>query len=180
MRVKMVVPTAKFISTCLTCFFLVACMGENKYMNEQTENNKGIEAQLLGVESHANKLDAELVLTNHSAYRVEIVKWLTGVDGIQDDILKVMYKGGQLPYIGPRIKRAEPSAADYLVLEPGQTFASEIDLTKFYDLTEPGQYSIKYSIDLMLDINYSVDVKNPPEAIKRLVLESDVLDITIP
>ena len=147
----------------------------------QTEG-KGVESLLSQtnmVNPEKGKHYVELVLLNHESTDVKILRWLTGVNGLEDDILEVTFNGEAVPYIGPRIKRPAPTEDDFVVLENGRKLFTELDVAKVYDLSRPGEYKVKYKVNMMLNINFLVGNENPPADLSRFTLESNEFSLMV-
>lgn len=56
---------------------------------------------------------------------------------------EVRRDGELVEYIGPHVTWASPSEADLATLEPGQEVSRTLNLTRAYDMHQPGEYSVK-------------------------------------
>ena len=73
-----------------------------------------------------------------------VKRWVTPVDGINHDIFEVSLNGVPVRYIGRYVKRATPQLADYLVLSPGESMTTRVDLMTAYDVFQSGSYRVEY------------------------------------
>jgi peptidyl-Lys metalloendopeptidase len=93
----------------------------------------------------------KLTIKNRGRKAVEILRWLTvdapgAFDDIEADIFRVTLNGELVDYLGPQIKRAAPTREDYLTIKPGKSIVKTVDLSKFYDMSKPGEYRAKYKV----------------------------------
>jgi peptidyl-Lys metalloendopeptidase len=86
-------------------------------------------------------------LTNTSGATLHVLRWQTPVGGMTGRLFEVTRNGEKVDYVGPMFKRAEPTAADYVELKAGETLATEIDLTAYYDMRAGGQFEVRYARD---------------------------------
>lgn len=86
-------------------------------------------------------------LTNTTDRTLHVLRWQTPLDGLTGRLFEVTRNGERVDYVGPMYKRAEPTAADYIELKAGQTIATEIDLTAYYDMKGGGQFDVRYARD---------------------------------
>jgi peptidyl-Lys metalloendopeptidase len=95
--------------------------------------------------SARDDVQVTVTLTNISSHAVQLLKWNTPVDGIDDDLFTVTRDGTAVEYIGRHYKRAAPQAEDFLTLAPGESLTRTVSLAGFYDLSETGTYTLSYS-----------------------------------
>lgn len=90
-------------------------------------------------------------LTNTGAAPLQVLSWNTPFEGAWfAPFVTVRREGGPaLPYRGPMHKRGDPTAADYLRLEAGQSLNAELDLALPFDLSAPGRYRVQPRIQLI-------------------------------
>ncbi len=77
-----------------------------------------------------------------------MLKWQTPFFGVDDDLFSVGRNGEPVTYLGRHVKRAAPTAADFLVLAPGQSLSATVELSKYYDMGRTGEYTIAYNQSL--------------------------------
>lgn len=83
-------------------------------------------------------------IRNEGKTAVRILRWLTPIDGVKDDLFAVTIDGRRVEYIGADYKRAAPTDKDYVTLEAGATLETTIDLAGYYDLSQTGFYQVSY------------------------------------
>jgi hypothetical protein len=88
------------------------------------------------------------VITNRGAGAVSLLEWNTPFEGWFGAYVEVTRDGVALPYRGPMLKRAEPSADEYLRFGAGQTRRATVDLSAPFDLSQPGLYRVQPRITL--------------------------------
>jgi hypothetical protein len=81
---------------------------------------------------------------NESDARLYLLRWYTPLEGIAGEILIVKHNGKLLPYRGILASRVPPTPDDYVALEAGMSVSVVVDLAEGYDLSEPGEYSVKF------------------------------------
>ncbi len=86
-------------------------------------------------------------ISNPGKQEIRILRWLTPADGVKDDLFAVTVDGKQVEYIGADYKRPAPTEKDYLTLKPGESIATTIDLSSFYDFSESGLYQVNYKAE---------------------------------
>jgi len=90
----------------------------------------------------------EVAITNTSRKTVRIPSWELPSNQAVSKLFVVMRDGKEVQYEGPMIKRGLPSAADFTILRPGETFRKQVDLSLAYDLTAAGQYTVTFQAPL--------------------------------
>jgi peptidyl-Lys metalloendopeptidase len=86
-------------------------------------------------------------LSNTGAASVQVLRWMTPLDGVDNDLFSVSQNGQPVAYTGRLVKRPAPTAADYIDIAPGQSVSAEVDLTAVYDMRKGGQFSVRYNRD---------------------------------
>ncbi|QIL20472.1 M35 family metallo-endopeptidase [Thermomonas sp. HDW16] len=84
----------------------------------------------------------EVVLTNTSNKIARVPKYQLPLGELQAKLFNVNRDGAQVAYEGPMIKRGLPSASDFAILRPGQSYRSVIQLADSYDMRKSGTYTI--------------------------------------
>jgi hypothetical protein len=83
-------------------------------------------------------------LRNGSTEAVWVLKWYTPLEGLKGRILRVRRDGTEIPYVGPMIKRGAPGREDYVLIPPSGRASSQFELSRFYDLSAPGDYRVEF------------------------------------
>lgn len=80
---------------------------------------------------------------NSTSAPVQILLWNTPIEPrLSADVFDVRRDGEPVDYLGRLVKRGEPSASDWITLEPGARRMAEVDIAEAYDLSIPGAYTV--------------------------------------
>ncbi|CAF4219223.1 unnamed protein product [Rotaria sp. Silwood2] len=88
----------------------------------------------------------EVQYNNTSNYTISIYKWCLPNNELNDPLFKVTCNNVPVNYIGPLVKRREPTIEDMIPLEPGKTKIIQTRLSSAYDMSKTGIYSIQYDM----------------------------------
>ena len=89
-------------------------------------------------------------VTNTGPVPLQVLRWNTPFEGAWfAPFVEVKRDGKPLPFQGPMIKRAEPSAEDYLRFDAGQSIDAELDLALPFDLSRSGRYGVQPRLRLI-------------------------------
>ena len=107
----------------------------------------GLIASIEAPESLASgeAVPVKFTLTNTLSEGLYVLRWFTPLEGLAGDIFRVRRDGLHLPYHGILVKRAPPTAEDYVWLDAGGSISAEVDLAEGYDFSQPGQYTVQFS-----------------------------------
>lgn len=86
-----------------------------------------------------------VTLTNISSEPVRLLKFYIPDGRLKEGLFEVTRDGEPVEYIGPHIKRAAPTAGDYITLAPGESVSGSAPVSGFYDLSETGGYTVRYA-----------------------------------
>lgn len=84
------------------------------------------------------------LLENQSQEALYLLKWYTPFEGIAGDIFAVTRDGQAIPYMGVLATRDNPTPESYILLEPGKSVSTDINIETAYDFSQPGLYTIKF------------------------------------
>lgn len=113
-------------------------------------------------------------LENLSGEPVRVLKWYTPLEGIWGEIFRVTRDGQEVRYQGPMAKRGDPGQDDYVLIRPGSPASAEVDLSRGWDLSQPGTYRVELigrihdvvrgegSVPRPRDAHRGVDAKGDP------------------
>ena len=90
-------------------------------------------------------VNVKFTLTNTLSEGLYVLRWFTPLEGLAGDIFRIRRDGLHLPYHGILVKRAPPTAEDYVWLDAGGSISAEVDLAEGYDFSQPGQYTVQFS-----------------------------------
>ncbi len=88
-----------------------------------------------------------LTFTNPDTTPQKLLKWYTPAGGVKENLFSITAGNDVAEYTGIHIKRAAPTAADYLTLQPGQSVSYKVELTSLYNLPVSGNYEIRYHVE---------------------------------
>lgn len=83
-------------------------------------------------------------LTNTGAVPLWVLRWNTPLEGLIGDCFEIFRDGQVVFFEGRMIKRASPEAKEYLVIAPGATLESKVDLRAAYKVDQPGKYTLSF------------------------------------
>jgi peptidyl-Lys metalloendopeptidase len=85
-----------------------------------------------------------VTLTNTSNTVQHLLRWRMPQQSLEAPLFEVQRDGKPVRYLGRRIKRAAPGPADYLQLAPGAALTQTVELSRFYEMSITGNYTIRY------------------------------------
>jgi len=102
----------------------------------------GATANPLRVGMYARDGVVEVLVTNTSDHIVRVPKWQLPDADLQAKLFRISVDGKPVAYAGPLVKRGLPSPADFAILAPGETRRTLVDLSTYYDMRQPGLYTV--------------------------------------
>jgi peptidyl-Lys metalloendopeptidase len=102
-------------------------------------------SESLRCEMSMQKNTLRITLKNVSKNTWSVMRRGTPLEGFLGDHLTVEHDGKRMNYIGPMVKRAAPTAAEYWIIAPKRSRTISLPLANGYDVTQPGSYSIQWS-----------------------------------
>nr|WP_211115871.1 MULTISPECIES: M35 family metallo-endopeptidase [unclassified Xanthomonas] len=84
-----------------------------------------------------------VTVTNNGSQIARVPTYQLPLKSLDNGILEVSRDGKPVDYTGRLVKRGLPKAADFTILQPGQSVKGEVDLAGAYDLSTSGNYSIQ-------------------------------------
>ena len=94
--------------------------------------------------SSGENVQLQFTLVNESDARLYLLRWYTPLEGIAGEIFAVKRDGQMIPYRGILASRVPPTPNDYVALDAGMSVSVVVDLSEGYDLSEPGEYAVKF------------------------------------
>lgn len=88
----------------------------------------------------------DVVFTNNGSTPLSIAKWFVPEGALEGDLFLLSRDGKKVPYLGPIIKRAAPTAQDMITLAPGESITRSVDIAGMYDLSASGEYKMQYGV----------------------------------
>ncbi|CAF4470839.1 unnamed protein product [Rotaria sp. Silwood2] len=108
-----------------------------------------LQVKILSVHSVFDKTQdvvVEMQYNNTSNDTISIYKWCLPNNELNDPLFKVTCNNVPVNYVGPLIKRREPTIEDMISLEACKTKIIQARLSSAYDMTKTGIYSIQYDM----------------------------------
>jgi len=90
---------------------------------------------------------AGVSIVNTGEQPVALLSWYLPGDELQEPVFAVTRDGQPVAYVGPRVKRAQPDASDFVTVAPGAQSTWEVDLSQFYDFSQTGDYTVEVVLD---------------------------------
>ncbi len=92
--------------------------------------------------------NVEVTVTNTSRKTARIPKWQLPSVVAESNLFAISRDGEEVRYEGRMIKRGVPSAADFAILRPGQSYRTVVDLGNAYDMSSAGNYIVTFAAPL--------------------------------
>jgi hypothetical protein len=94
--------------------------------------------------SSGESTQLRFTLVDESDTRLYLLRWYTPLEGMAGEIFAVTLDGERLPYQGVLASRMPPTPDDYVALDAGASVSVVVDLAEGYDLSKPGEYSVRF------------------------------------
>ena len=119
-------------------------------------------------------------LINHSDMSLYVLKWYTPLEGLMGEILRVERDGQAIPYEGILATRTTPPPEAYVLLESGASVSAEVDLSRAYDFSQAGEYTIEFpSPSLSCVTATEADMAKTVDDLGPVSMPSNVVYVTI-
>jgi hypothetical protein len=118
-------------------------------------------------------------LRNPTASPVFVLEWHTPFEGLLANFLRVTRNGQDVPYQGPMMKRGDPSAEEYVTLQPGASAEAQVEVSLAYDFQQPGHYRIAFRDSLMDVVTRQAEVPHTRERFQPLPVQCPAVETTI-
>ncbi len=154
-----------FLAGGVVLVILLAVFGFRKYLFADTQGASAkapmsaVVSLSVDKESFAESDDVivHVAITNPNDFPIRILKWFTPLNGVERSLFTVTRNGEPVPYIGKMVKRAAPTEADYITLEPGASVTSDVNLAEVYALSVSDHYQVAYDVtSLQLYVEYEI------------------------
>lgn len=84
-------------------------------------------------------------ITNNSSNVLKVPYWQLPGANQESKLFQVYHNGRVATYLGPMIKRLAPTESDYVVFQPFETKVFSVDLSKSYDMSKTGEYTVSFA-----------------------------------
>ena len=92
----------------------------------------------------SNSGAVEFKVTNTSNQSVKVPSWQLPSGALNSDLFEVYLDGKKVEYVGAMIKRGPTKDTDFITLRAGETKLISADLSQVYDMSQDGQYSVRF------------------------------------
>jgi hypothetical protein len=90
-------------------------------------------------------------LTNQGAAPLWVLRWNTPLEGLVGDCFEISHEGEVVYFQGRMVKRGMPEAGEYVLIPPGESRESKVDLRAAYKVEAPGSYQLRFD-SLLFDV----------------------------
>ena len=118
-------------------------------------------------------------LANDSSFAVSVLVWQTPLEGFRGPSFTVTRDGAEVAYVGPVVKRADPTAESYVPLPAGGGAIRELDVAEAYDLATPGRYRVTFPGGLLDVAPEGVAVPRGRDELEPVGLECRLLEFNL-
>lgn len=84
------------------------------------------------------------MLRNAGNDDVQVLARHTPLEGFLGDLFELRLAGQRIDYRGRMVKRGPPDASEFVTLAPGDHVRATVDLLEGYDLSQAGQYTVRF------------------------------------
>lgn len=92
---------------------------------------------------------ATVTLKNVSLKSVKLLSWYLPNTDLEEDLFRVDSNDEPVAFMGPHFKRQAPQAGDFVTLAPGQSLTRTVELSRFYDLGDTGEYKVRFEAEAL-------------------------------
>jgi len=117
-------------------------------------------------------------LTNRTQRPLYVLKWHTPLEGVRSNLFTVTRDGAELPYQGPMVKRAAPSADSYVSIAPGASVEARVDASLVYEMTAPGRYRLTFRDELMDVATEQAEVPRGMDGFQPMPVKCPSVEVT--
>lgn len=91
-----------------------------------------------------DEIQLKFTVSNRSSQSAKFCKWHTPFEGIRNNFLAILLDGNKLDYQGIMAKRSKPDKDDYLELASGKSTSVVFSISKEYEFSKAGKYSVQF------------------------------------
>jgi hypothetical protein len=92
---------------------------------------------------NGERVPLRFTLYNRSDEKLYLLRWFTPLEDSLSEVFSVRMDGERVYFRGWLAGRGDPSPADYVAIEPGDSVTTEIELARFYRFADPGRYEVE-------------------------------------
>lgn len=91
---------------------------------------------------------ATVTVTNRGRGAVRVLAWRLPDADLEEPLFRVLRAGGnEAEFVGPHYKRPPATEADFVHLASGASLTRTVDLARFYDLSNTGDYKVTIAVE---------------------------------
>lgn len=139
---------SRLAAAALVVLAIPALARESDMTTESFESVPGLSVSLGSERAFASASDdvrVQVTIANFGDEPLAVPEWFLPGGELDDPLFVIDVDGRKVDYLGPIVKRAAPSEADFIWLDPGESRTATIELSGTYDLSAGGVYSIRYA-----------------------------------
>ncbi len=114
-------------------------------------------------------------VSNSGEQPVRMLTWNTPLEKeLSADVFEVVRDGKPVEYLGRMVKRGEPQERDFVEVPAGGRVEAIIDIARYYDISEPGAYTLSYKsyrIGDVMQLNQETPVTMDTDLLRFSVTE---------
>lgn len=85
----------------------------------------------------------DVTITNVGARKAKLLSWMLPAADLEEPLFTVTHGGQRAAFLGPHYKRPNAEAGDFVHLAPGASITRQVDLARFYDLSQTGDRDVQ-------------------------------------
>jgi peptidyl-Lys metalloendopeptidase len=89
----------------------------------------------------------DVTITNVGAKQAKLLSWMLPAADLEESLFTVTRGGQRAEFLGAHFKRARAEAGDFVHLAPGASLTRQVDLARFYDLSQTGDHDLQLVVD---------------------------------
>lgn len=93
---------------------------------------------------NSDNVNVTFTVTNTENRPVRVLRWEMPFQGIEGNLFEVARNGEPVTYLGRVYKRGLPQDSDFMLLKPGQSLSTEVELSAYYNMRYTGEYTIRF------------------------------------
>jgi len=107
------------------------------------------------------------IVTNDTGETLAVLHGQMPFRGLEAELFNVELNGHPVTYTGKMVARLAPGPDDWLQIGPGQSVSTVVNLSRVYDMSQPGTYTVQFS--------YPLQVREADGSTRFVKVESDPL-----
>ncbi|MCB1606074.1 MAG: hypothetical protein KDI71_03720 [Xanthomonadales bacterium] len=137
--------------------------------SESKSDDVGIIEIAINYSGLTNPVRVEMFVRNRSRTAVSVLRWNLPERRLTKRLFQVSRNGNAVSYNGVLGKRLPPTSSDYIAIGPGDELEFIVDLERDYDLSQAGEYEVKYNTEFL---SHSIQGGTPEKSLPRVQADS--------